>query len=230
MSTCPNKELFSAYLDGEIPSPWKEQLAAHLQKCYECQKQYDTYQKLHTMMQGCAFPSEKDFAQSFSLLATKRKTALQRKKDNAKKMKKSWFHTSVSVPAPACAAALLLLVLMPVLFFTRNEPHTASLSAASFKPILPVSLEQQRKIRQLNSNGLYSNDINYSFPQKRIISEEIFTVRDFVMLYADRKELFPELPHVSLTTAVAEVPVLHRWQISAAVQPNNDVKTALWHK
>ena len=228
MSTCPNKELFSAYLDGEIPSPWKEQLAAHLQKCYDCQKQYNSYQKLHTMMQRSVFPAEKDFAQSFSLLSTKRKIALHRKKGNAKK--KNWIHTSVSVPAPACAAALLLLVLMPVLFFIRKEPHTTSLSTASFKPIIPVSLEQQRKIRQLNSNGLYSADITYSFPQKRIISGEIFTVRDFVMLYADKKGLFPDLPHVSLTTAVADAAVLHQWQISAAVQPNNDIKTALRHK
>ena len=230
MSTCPNKELFSAYLDGEIPSPWKERLATHLQKCYDCQKQYDSYQKLHIMMQRSAFPLEKDFAQSFFLLAAKRKTALYKKKDNAKKMKKNWFYTSVSVPAPVCAAALVLLVLMPVLFLTRKEPHTASLSTASFKPIIPVSLEQRRKIRQLNSNGLYSADITYSFPQKRIISGEIFTVRDFVMLYADKKGLFPDLPHVSLTTAVADAAVLHQWQISAAVQPNNDIKTALRHK
>ncbi|MGP1454221.1 MAG: anti-sigma factor family protein [Treponema sp.] len=230
MSTCPNKELFSAYLDGEIPSPWKERLADHLQKCYECQKRYDSYQKLHTLMQRYAFPSEKDFVQSFSLLATKRKMALRRKKSDAKKMKKHWIHSSVSVPAPACAAALLLLVFMPVFFFMRKEPHKAPLSTDSFKPIIPVSLEQQHRIRQLHSSGLYSNDIPYSFLQKRIISEELFTIGDFMMLYADRKELFPDLPTVSLTTAVADAAVLHQWEISAAVQPTNDTKTALRHK
>ena len=33
MSTCPDKDLYSAYVDGELQSPWKEKIEAHLVSC-----------------------------------------------------------------------------------------------------------------------------------------------------------------------------------------------------
>ena len=36
---CPDRGLLSAYVDGEVPSPWKERLAAHLSECPSCAAQ-----------------------------------------------------------------------------------------------------------------------------------------------------------------------------------------------
>ncbi|HET6451481.1 MAG TPA: hypothetical protein VFI08_09220 [Spirochaetia bacterium] len=33
---CPNHEILSAYFDGEVPSPWAGQIAAHAAGCPEC--------------------------------------------------------------------------------------------------------------------------------------------------------------------------------------------------
>ena len=33
---CPDHQVISLYLDGELPSPWKEKLEAHLEICQEC--------------------------------------------------------------------------------------------------------------------------------------------------------------------------------------------------
>ena len=33
---CPDKQLLSAYCDGEVPSPWKESIRDHLARCPSC--------------------------------------------------------------------------------------------------------------------------------------------------------------------------------------------------
>lgn len=33
---CPDAELLSAFTDGEVPSPWRERIAAHLEGCARC--------------------------------------------------------------------------------------------------------------------------------------------------------------------------------------------------
>jgi len=33
---CPDHELLSAWMDGEVPSPWAEKIASHLQACASC--------------------------------------------------------------------------------------------------------------------------------------------------------------------------------------------------
>jgi len=35
---CPEPQLLSVYTDGELPSPWKEKLEAHLGECSECKE------------------------------------------------------------------------------------------------------------------------------------------------------------------------------------------------
>ncbi|HQL32310.1 MAG TPA: zf-HC2 domain-containing protein, partial [Treponemataceae bacterium] len=50
MSTCPDADLYSAYVDGEVPSPWKEKLEAHSAVCPDCRKRVQRYQALHSLM------------------------------------------------------------------------------------------------------------------------------------------------------------------------------------
>jgi hypothetical protein len=38
MSMCPDRQILSVYLDGELPSPWKEKLENHLASCSLCRK------------------------------------------------------------------------------------------------------------------------------------------------------------------------------------------------
>jgi anti-sigma factor RsiW len=43
---CPEPGLISAYVDGEVPSPWKERLAAHLAVCPACAERAASYEAL----------------------------------------------------------------------------------------------------------------------------------------------------------------------------------------
>jgi predicted anti-sigma-YlaC factor YlaD len=49
---CPDRQILSLYLDGELPSPWKEKLEAHLASCQECRNRLEQYQKLSSVLEG----------------------------------------------------------------------------------------------------------------------------------------------------------------------------------
>ena len=43
---CPDRDLISAYVDGEVPSPWRERLEEHLASCADCAAVVDGYREL----------------------------------------------------------------------------------------------------------------------------------------------------------------------------------------
>lgn len=47
---CPEPGLISAYVDGEVPSPWKERIASHLEQCSDCAARAARYAKLHAAL------------------------------------------------------------------------------------------------------------------------------------------------------------------------------------
>lgn len=49
MSICPDKNLRSAYLDGEVSSPWCEEMTAHIESCPECKKALEQMKQLHSV-------------------------------------------------------------------------------------------------------------------------------------------------------------------------------------
>jgi hypothetical protein len=43
---CPDRQILSVYLDGELPSPWKEKMEHHLASCPLCRKTVETWKRL----------------------------------------------------------------------------------------------------------------------------------------------------------------------------------------
>jgi hypothetical protein len=46
---CPDPQLLSIYMDGELPSPWKEKMETHLTECSECRGKFNNLAHLHGM-------------------------------------------------------------------------------------------------------------------------------------------------------------------------------------
>lgn len=65
MSTCPDSDLFSAYVDGEIPSPWKEKLESHISSCESCANRTNRYERLHSVLSETMHTPEIDLEDSF---------------------------------------------------------------------------------------------------------------------------------------------------------------------
>jgi len=56
---CPDPQILSIYLDGELPSPWKEKMEAHLAVCPKCQEKLRDYKHVQEIFRkGADSPTE----------------------------------------------------------------------------------------------------------------------------------------------------------------------------
>jgi anti-sigma factor RsiW len=61
---CPDKQLLSAYCDGEVPSPWRQRIDAHLAECACCRQIAARYRALGAILREAAPPAADSFAYS----------------------------------------------------------------------------------------------------------------------------------------------------------------------
>lgn len=177
MSTCPDKDLYSVYIDGELSSPWKEKLESHLKNCSKCKAILDSYIKIKNRLRNTEIP-ELDIEKSFLKLCKKRK-------HKSPKAPTSWFYKSVKVPLPALvAAALFLFVFTPIIIFNTRQPSQSAegLIVSNFKPIMPVSTAIQKKKKTFTLTDPYIFNITKikTVPNKE--KNEI-TLNQFLNLY-----------------------------------------------
>lgn len=147
MSTCPDKILYSVYIDEELLPKQKEILEAHLSECTKCRKIVESYKKIK---------QEISTEQSFNLNLEESFFRLEAKRKSSKKEKKiaSWFYKSVRIPVPlVAAAALTVFVFTPLFLINQNRKniYNREVVVYNFKPIIPVS-KNFKKTKQLNLN------------------------------------------------------------------------------
>lgn len=142
---CPDKSLLSLYLDGELPSPWKEKLEAHLLHCASCQAQAEKLRGLHQKLHTLPSPS-------IEVIQTAQKRVWQQLaskiKENQRIPQKSRFswNRPLAIPLPAAIAALILVALVaslagPLLFSPANGSSPLPLARINteVQNIVPVS-------------------------------------------------------------------------------------------
>jgi hypothetical protein len=49
---CPDRQILSVYLDGELPSPWKEKMESHLASCPRCRETVETWKRISGEMRA----------------------------------------------------------------------------------------------------------------------------------------------------------------------------------
>ena len=198
MSTCPNKDLFSAYIDGELSSPWKERLEQHLRECGICRQIYGHYTAVRYCIRLTSSEKELDTEASFAKLAAKHGAIVKIKQENRNKKNRlktgeRWLYASIRVPVPLAAAAVFIFIFMPLILFFRMGYSDAS-NRESFTPILPlpVSLEKQKLLPEMDYCILCTDDIyEYALPNKALITHaKLFTVSEFTRLYSENGNMF----------------------------------------
>jgi len=138
---CPDRQIISLYHDGELPSPWKGKLEAHLETCAECRTILAGYKNLEGYLHDFSQETEQaaservwkklanyvgdnivsnaipDFPEN---AATIRAKAAERGVFSRKKV---WNRT-ISLPLPAAAAAVLIVIgfLTFMVWGNRNRP------------------------------------------------------------------------------------------------------------
>ena len=182
MSTCPDKDLYSVYVDGELQSPWKEKIEEHLVSCEKCRSVVDSYRKISLKLSENSF-SVLDIDASFLKLYAKRQDCLKRMEINKNKPT-SWFYKSNKIPVPAlAAAALFLFVLTPIIVLSTQKTLAPSgaVAAIEFKSVDSVvnDLKPVNKFKLNVSNVLGVNKNSLSFEDK---NKEI-NLSQYVNLY-----------------------------------------------
>lgn len=138
---CPDRQLISLYKDGELPSPWKEKLEAHLGSCQECTHILETYSQVSTFLKYQQPDQNKvDVAQrNIWKNISQSMPRLDRSEP-----KYRWKHPVV-LPLPAAIAAIVLVALFASLVTpfilqqgTANTQSVAKINS-EVPGIIPVS-------------------------------------------------------------------------------------------
>jgi len=102
---CPDRQLLSVYLDGEMPSPWKEKMEEHLSGCSSCMKKLEEYKNLNikpSKEEEVIINSAKD--RIWQKLQPQSQPAFKPRYAG------NLWQRRISIPIPAAAAAAILLI------------------------------------------------------------------------------------------------------------------------
>jgi hypothetical protein len=122
--TCPDSHMLSVYFDGEMPSPWKEKLEAHVSGCPDCRKRLETYRLISDASAHTEIPAEagERVWQRLGLDAGDGVTANEQPSRPEIRRRPIW-RRRLSVPLPAIAAAAVLVIVFAFVL-TRTTPAT----------------------------------------------------------------------------------------------------------
>jgi len=114
---CPDPQLLSIYVDGELPSPWNEKMDAHLRECSACREKFENFKKIREMFGKDA--SERKISEA-DIQASKEKIwrNIESKRRFIPRPTRIWRRRiSISIPAAAAAAIIIALV---AIFITNS--------------------------------------------------------------------------------------------------------------
>jgi anti-sigma factor RsiW len=145
---CPDYQILSVYVDGELPSPWKEKMEVHLVSCPQCVERLAALKRLS--LRSSALRSSDEALESALGAAQERVwqqlSRLEPATGVAWTQRPRIWRRRVSVPLPAVAAAAAALLVAASLMLTRQtapqtpDTMTATLSNQGMAvPVVPVS-------------------------------------------------------------------------------------------
>ena len=121
---CPDRQIISLYLDGELPSPWKEKMYMHLETCEKCRASLEKYrllgERLRDLPDDVVEAAQNRVWNKFMAPGME----IQPLRGG---MKREWpgkriWSRSITLPLPAAAAAAVLVIIVFVaLFGIRNS-------------------------------------------------------------------------------------------------------------
>ncbi|MDR3167031.1 MAG: zf-HC2 domain-containing protein [Treponema sp.] len=145
---CPDRQILSVSIDGELPSPWKEKLEAHLRSCAVCREHLEGYRRLSRVF---GYDRAGIFDPVPGSTGEEAKERIWRKiagpEGERRKTAVKFRYRTLSIPLPAAAAAAVVFVvlLMAVIFrqpsFTGDPGQEMASSGIGLdvQGIVPVS-------------------------------------------------------------------------------------------
>jgi anti-sigma factor RsiW len=109
---CPDPQILSIYLDGELPSPWKEKMESHFLQCPACREKLENLKHLHELLNAGTGKTRVEEARN----------RVWQKLESGRRFRTGarLWRRRLSVPLPAAAAAAVIIALLATLWI-RDE-------------------------------------------------------------------------------------------------------------
>jgi anti-sigma factor RsiW len=147
-------------MDGELPSPWKEKMEAHLEQCSECKERYKNFRHLQEMFKKKTHQSRTYIESDAALRPSAADQSLPEQEfiEDAKdkvwrKMESKWrgsrrsvWGYRLSLPLPAAAAAAVVIFALLAVLYIRGGNLRPQDSAAKSNFILASEEEEMPSI------------------------------------------------------------------------------------
>ncbi|MCL2066230.1 MAG: zf-HC2 domain-containing protein [Treponema sp.] len=137
---CPDQQLLSVYLDGELPSPWKEKMESHLSECTKCAQRLERYKALFAGDNAAL--GENAFVEAAKERVWRRLESRQMRplyQNSGSDRSPSIWQRRISIPLPAAAAAVLLLFLSVFLVQGRRSDEPPDMAVT---PNMVLTLDE----------------------------------------------------------------------------------------
>lgn len=137
MSICPEKDIHSIYLDGELPQEFLKKYESHVASCPKCQAKLERLKKISAMLREDALSMRIDqtyINQSFERLQTKLRFSRNTARAENTHIYRPFTKWAVGF---AAAAAVLAVISVPVRFAGSVGPHSnvTAIARTEIKPI-----------------------------------------------------------------------------------------------
>ncbi len=138
MSTCPEKDIHSLYVDGELPGNFIGEYEAHIASCPKCRAELEKVRRIHEALKADAGSLTVDH-----IFLDKSYERLQSRMRFAKVVKKSQPEKNIVrlwnlVPAAAAAAVFALIVPVRLNSARNSGMHDAQMLSVASKKITPI--------------------------------------------------------------------------------------------
>ncbi len=180
MSTCPENDIHSIYLDGELPQSYAKQYEAHLLTCENCRKKLENLKSLQKIFaEDCKniTISQDAMEQSFERLKTR--LSYSRVTKNVKgrifefspeKAKKTF--STLRYGAVAAVAAAVVAVIIPVRMGKANSSSTHFTPVARTTIQSPVNsnIQVDESVESRVLTSLFGSEVNSApYAQQNVV-------------------------------------------------------------
>jgi len=129
-NACPDRQMLSVYLDGELPSPWKEKLESHVSGCPECAGRIKAYRNIALIPGGGAATGEEIAVNAAGERVWQRLDASMKRGRMFPRSRAIW-RRSVSLPVPVAAALLVVALTFAWMQWTPDADEMVGVSFTS---------------------------------------------------------------------------------------------------
>lgn len=128
---CPDREVLSAFVDGEVPAPWDKKILDHAESCPECSRIVQEYKAMSCRLSA---PPEPDSEAAREAVWSRLMEASRNRRPEP------LWRAGFTVPLPLAMAALLAVaVLSTLVISSRRENNALRMAVFAASEFVPSS-------------------------------------------------------------------------------------------